>query len=48
MNITKSILEKGYVIHNNTQISVEVNEMIYLFTVEDTEQFIIDNGLQNE
>lgn len=45
MNITKSLLEKGYFIHNNTQISVEVDEMVYLFTVEDTAQFVIDNNL---
>jgi hypothetical protein len=45
MNITKTLLEEGYIIHNNTQISIEIDEQIILFLVEDTAQFVIDNNL---
>lgn len=48
MNITRSLLENGYIIHNSTQISIEINNEVRLYTVEDTAQFIIDNDLQNE
>jgi len=40
MNITKELLEKGYIIHNETQISVEVDGQIILKTVENTQDFI--------
>lgn len=43
--ITKQFLEKGYIIHNETQISIEIDGMIFLYTVEDTAQFVIDNNL---
>ena len=43
--LTKELLEKGYIIHNKNQISIELNNMVYLYTVEDTEQFVIDNNL---
>lgn len=45
MNVTKQFLEQGYVIHNDTQISIEIDGMIFLYTVEDTAQFVIDNNL---
>lgn len=45
MNVTKQFLEQGYIIHNKTQISIEVDGMIFLYTVEDTAQFVIDNNL---
>jgi hypothetical protein len=45
MNITTELLENGYIIHNETQISVEVDGMIRLFTVENTEEFVIINNL---
>jgi hypothetical protein len=44
-NFTKELLEKGYIIHNNKQISVEINEQVFLYEVEDTAQFVIDNKL---
>ena len=44
-NVTKTLLENGYLIHNSKQISIEINEQIILFEVEDTEKFIIDNKL---
>jgi hypothetical protein len=40
MNITREFLENGYIIHNETQISVEIDGMIRLFTVENVEEFI--------
>jgi hypothetical protein len=45
MNITKELLEKGYIVHNDKQISVEINQQIILFLVENTAQFVIDNNL---
>jgi hypothetical protein len=45
MNITREFLENGYIIHNETQISVEIDGMIRLFTVENTEEFVKDNNL---
>jgi hypothetical protein len=45
--VTKELLENGYLIHNKNQISIEINKMVYLYTVEDTEQFVIDNNLNN-
>ena len=45
MNITKTLLENGYIIHNETQISIEIEGIVYLYTVEDTAQFVIDNNL---
>jgi hypothetical protein len=45
MNITKQFLEQGYIIHNDTQISIEIDGMIFLYTVEDTAQFVVDNNL---
>ena len=45
MNITKQFLEQGYIIHNDTQISIEIDGMIFLYTVEDTAKFVIDNNL---
>lgn len=40
MNITKELLENGYIIHNDKQISLEVDEQVMLYTVENTEEFI--------
>lgn len=40
MNITTELLENGYIIHNDTQISIEVDGQIRLFTVENTQEFI--------
>lgn len=40
MNITKDFLENGYIIHNENQISVEVDKQVILYTVENTQQFI--------
>lgn len=40
MNITTEILENGYIIHNDTQISIEVDGEIRLFTVENTQEYI--------
>jgi hypothetical protein len=45
MNVTKEFLEQGYIIHNDTQISIEIDGMIFLYTVEDTAQFVVDNKL---
>jgi hypothetical protein len=45
MNITKQFLEQGYIIHNDTQISIEIEGMIFLYTVENTAQFVIDNKM---
>ena len=44
-NITKEFLEDGYLIHNETQISIEINNEVRLYTVENTTQFVIDNNL---
>jgi hypothetical protein len=43
--VTTTLLENGYLIHNETQISIEIEGMVYLYTVENTEQFVIDNNL---
>lgn len=40
MNVTTELLENGYIIHNDIQISVEVDGQIILFTVEDTSEFV--------
>jgi hypothetical protein len=40
MNITKEFLENGYIIHNDTQVSVEIDGQIRLFTVENAEEFV--------
>lgn len=40
MNITTEFLENGYIIHNQNQISIEVDGQIILFTVENTQEFI--------
>jgi hypothetical protein len=40
MNVTTEFLENGYIIHNDTQISVEVDGMIILYTVENTIEFV--------
>jgi hypothetical protein len=40
MNITRELLENGYIIHNDTQVSVEIEGEIRLFTVENVEEFI--------
>jgi hypothetical protein len=45
MNITKEFLQNGYIIHNDTQISVEVDGQVILYTVKDTKQFVKDNKL---
>jgi hypothetical protein len=45
MNVTKELLENGYIIHNDKQISVEVDGQVILYTVEDTEKFVKDNKL---
>lgn len=46
MIVTTEFLENGYIIHNDTQISVEIEGMVYLYTVKDTAQFVIDNKLK--
>jgi hypothetical protein len=43
MNVTKELLENGYIIHNDTQISVEVDGQVILYTVENIEQFVKEN-----
>jgi hypothetical protein len=43
--ITKELLENGYIIHNDIQISIEIDGQIILYAVEDTAQFVIDNQL---
>jgi hypothetical protein len=43
MNVTKELLEHGYIIHNDKQISVEVDGQVILYTVENIEQFVKDN-----
>jgi hypothetical protein len=43
MNITKTMLEHGYIIHNDKQISLEIDGQVILYTVENTEQFVKDN-----
>jgi hypothetical protein len=45
MNITKEFLENGYIIHNETQISLEIDGQIILHTVENTEAFVKQNNL---
>lgn len=45
MIVTTELLENGYIIHNDTQISIEIEGMVYLYTVENTAQFVIDNNL---
>lgn len=45
MNITKDFLEKGYIIHNDKQISVEIDGQVKLIEVEDTAEFIKQNNL---
>jgi hypothetical protein len=45
MNVTTEFLENGYIIHNDTQISLEIDGQIILYTVENTLQFVIDNKL---
>ena len=45
MNITKEFLENGYIIHNETQISLEIDGQIVLHTVENTEIFVKQNNL---
>ena len=44
-NITKEYLTNGYIAHNSTQISLEINYEIIMFIVDDVQQFIIDNNL---
>ena len=44
-NYTKELLENGYIIHNDKQISIEINKQVFLYEVEDTAQFVIDNNL---
>ena len=43
--VTKEFLENGYIIHNDKQISIEINREIKLYEVENTTQFVIDNNL---
>jgi hypothetical protein len=45
MNITKEFLENGYIIHNETQISLEIDGQIILQTVKNTESFVNENIL---
>ncbi len=40
MNITNEFLENGYIIHNDHQISIEVDYEVRLYTVENTYEFI--------
>jgi hypothetical protein len=46
--VTKEQLENGYIIHNQNQISIEIKNVVYLYTVEDTEQFVIQNSLNED
>jgi len=45
METTKEYLENGYLIRNDKQISVEINEQIILFEVENADEFIKENQL---
>jgi hypothetical protein len=45
MNITKEYLEKGYIVHNQNQISVEIDYQIFLLTFDNVEDFIKENNL---
>ena len=37
---TNEILESGYIVHNDNQVSVEVNGMIKLIEVENSNEFV--------
>lgn len=37
---TNDILESGYIIHNDNQVSIEVNGMIKLIEVENYNEFV--------
>lgn len=39
---------EGYIIHNDTQISVKIDSGFKLFTVENVDDFIIENNLQGK
>ena len=45
MNITKEFLENGYIIHNDKQISVEIDGQVKLIEVENTEEFVKEKNL---
>lgn len=40
MNITTEFIANGFIIHNDTQISVEVDKQVILYTVENTQDFV--------
>lgn len=40
MDITAELLENGYIVHNDKQISVEFNREIRLYTVDNIQEFI--------
>ncbi len=44
-NVTKTMYESGYLIHNEKQISVEIDEQIILFEVDNVDNFIKENQL---
>ena len=44
-NVTKTMYKNGYLIHNDKQISVEINEQIILFEVDNVVNFIKENNL---
>ena len=45
--MTKELLENGYIIHNENQISIEINNEVRLYTVENTEKFVTQNILND-
>jgi len=48
MKITNELLEFGFLIHNEKQISVEINGQIKLLLVDNTETFAQTLILKNE
>jgi hypothetical protein len=40
MKVTNTILKNGYIIHNASQISVEINEEVKLMDVENMDEFV--------
>ena len=40
MEITTTFLDNGYIIHNEHQITVELNNKLVLYEVENMEEFV--------
>jgi hypothetical protein len=40
MKVTNTFLENGYIIHNDKQISVEINEEVKLLEVKNMDEFV--------